>query len=463
MSNLSHILQVGRGALFSHQRRMSSIQNNIANASTAGYRRQRTDYVTLGGQLTQNSVKGVSTREADSIRAPFLARQLAQHRGDLGYHTTRATMDAGVEATLFPGPGQDIGAQVDSFFQSARQLSASPSSEIERKEFLQSAEELARRFRQTDASLRAQQNDVRDQASEMVRDLNADLKRIAELDQSISGEVAAGKPAPNLIDERDRLVAKVSETIKVDVVRGDNGTVNLVTPQGRSLVEGGKARTVEMSFDAASNTVSVGVRSGAGALQPLSNVGGNLGGAVDSHNLTFAAQMKNLDTLAFDFAQAVNAVHTAGFDLNGNAGQAFFTVPGTSGGAAAALAVNSQVARDHRLLATASTAASSPGGNGALLSLIAVQDQALSQGASLGGGLRSMVTTVGRSIANSQSQLEASSASLSQIESLDAAVSGVSLEEEMIALTQVQKSFDAAMKLLKTTDEIFETLMSLRR
>ena len=45
---------------------------------------------------------------------------------------------------------------------------------------------------------------------------------------------------------------------------------------------------------------------------------------------------------------------------------------------------------------------------------------------------------------------------------MQASVSGVSLEEEMMALTQAQRSYEASVKLIQTADELMQTILSLK-
>ena len=49
-----------------------------------------------------------------------------------------------------------------------------------------------------------------------------------------------------------------------------------------------------------------------------------------------------------------------------------------------------------------------------------------------------------------------------QIETLRAQVSGVSLDEELVNLIKFQRGFEAASRLIRITDEMFQTLLSIK-
>jgi len=50
---------------------------------------------------------------------------------------------------------------------------------------------------------------------------------------------------------------------------------------------------------------------------------------------------------------------------------------------------------------------------------------------------------------------------VSHLENYRESISGVSLDEEMVNLIQFQLGYDAAAKLISTTDELLETLMNM--
>jgi flagellar hook-associated protein 1 FlgK len=49
-----------------------------------------------------------------------------------------------------------------------------------------------------------------------------------------------------------------------------------------------------------------------------------------------------------------------------------------------------------------------------------------------------------------------------QIETLRAQVSGVSMDEELVNLMKFQRGFEAASRLVQLTDEMFQTLLSIK-
>jgi flagellar hook-associated protein 1 FlgK len=458
MANISSLFQLGRSALTSHQARLGTIQNNIANASTPGYARQRVDLVTVGGSLNEPNLRGVSGVGPNSVRTPFFDRQLPVQRAAFGYSSTRAQIEGAVEAAIYPVDGPNLGSRIDSFFGAARDLSANPSGDVERRSFVQEASALANRFNSDRATLVAEQESVRNAAFDAVDEVNGRLEQIAELDKNIEIGSKAGTPVGELVDQRNRLIAEVAEQVEVRVIPGDDQTVQVTTLGGRALMEGGRARALTLEDNGSSLEMRL---SGAAGDSVVNNVGGAIGGMMDSHNGGLQQQIDDLDQMAEAFATRANAVHSAGFDKNGAAGGPLFSF--TAGSAGATIAVDANVAADPSLVAAAGSAANAPGGNGAMEALVGVQDEALVGTNTLEESFSEMRETFGRGVRSATNDAESASAALAQLENLEAAVSGVSLEEEMIALTEAQRAFDAAIKVVQTTDEMMETVMSLKR
>lgn len=131
----------------------------------------------------------------------------------------------------------------------------------------------------------------------------------------------------------------------------------------------------------------------------------------------------------------------------------------------------SRAARDLTVVLTtpASVAASSsrtgvPGNNANLLSLVALQHR---QFASLNNGTlndayRTTAANLGVAAQAADRENEAQEILKDQIDTLRAQVSGVSIDEELVNLIKFQRGFEAASRLVKLTDEMFQTLLSIK-
>ncbi len=106
-----------------------------------------------------------------------------------------------------------------------------------------------------------------------------------------------------------------------------------------------------------------------------------------------------------------------------------------------------------------------PGNNDNVLLLVALRHR---QFASLESGTfhdayRNTAADLGVLAQTADRDLEAQEILRDQIETLRAQVSGVSIDEELVNLIKFQRGFDAASRLVRVTDEMFQTLLSLKR
>ncbi|ALA58593.1 flagellar hook-associated protein FlgK [Nitrospira moscoviensis] len=115
-------------------------------------------------------------------------------------------------------------------------------------------------------------------------------------------------------------------------------------------------------------------------------------------------------------------------------------------------------------VATSSTRTGIPGNNANLLSLVALQHR---QFASLNNGTlndayRTAAAGLGVAAQTADREQEAQAILKDQIDTLRAQVSGVSIDEELVNLIKFQRGFEAASRLVRITDEMFQTLLSIK-
>src|SRR5690242_21153914 len=113
MSSLFGTLSIAVGSLMAEQGALNATSNNIANANTPGYSRQRAvmaegEPVSLGS-LTLGS--GVVLQKIEAVRDPILELSIQQETQQQSQLDTLATGMSQVQ-TMFSGSSSDIGNQI---------------------------------------------------------------------------------------------------------------------------------------------------------------------------------------------------------------------------------------------------------------------------------------------------------------------------------------------------------------
>jgi flagellar hook-associated protein 1 FlgK len=190
--------------------------------------------------------------------------------------------------------------------------------------------------------------------------------------------------------------------------------------------------------------------------------GGTIGGALSARDGALATAVSRIDTLAYDFATAVNTVHQNGFGLDGSGGRDLFTVGATSDGAARDFTVSAEVLADPGALAAASASTAVPGDSQNLLAIIHTESQALSGGTDVGATLSSITAQFGAAAQRASASSEQDAAVKKNLTDLRQSVSGVSTDEELISMQAAQRAYEAIAKVIQTSNEMMQTLLSIK-
>jgi flagellar hook-associated protein 1 FlgK len=158
----------------------------------------------------------------------------------------------------------------------------------------------------------------------------------------------------------------------------------------------------------------------------------------------------------------VNQIHTAGFDLDGNPGVAFFVPVDVSDPEDMARQIQVNIS-DPRQIAAAQDAAALPGDNRNALALAELRDSKVMEGGtiSFAGFYQSLIGRVGSAVQDATRTGEAKKAVYESMEQYKDSISGVSLEEEEIRLLAYQHAYQAAAKFTSLVDDLLEDLLAL--
>lgn len=455
MSGLYGSLSVALSSLMANQQAMETSANNVANANTPGFSRQRPVFEpgdpVIVGSLSYGT--GVSLEKLESLRDPILEIRIAQETQQQG------KLDASNSALqqiqiMFSSAESGIGDAITKFFDTLQQLSTDPSNLALRQGVLTAAGNLANAFNQTAANLDSQRANLDLNVTQTVNEVNTLTGQIAALNQQITNLENVNEDASAFLDKRTNLIRQLSGLVDVSVIQTDHG-ISLTTSNGTPLVTEGTSFPLTTAL-------------GSGAQQHVFSqtkdvtdffTGGKLGGLLEVRDSSIPALQGNLDQLAAGLATALNTAHSAGFDLNGDPGVDLFVAPPTGGvGAAAGMAV---AFTDPALIAASSDG--TPGSNGNLAALSAVHDSSVVGGQKPLDFYSRIVFQIGNDVSNSSADLDAANLILQQLDDERASVSGVSLDEEAANMVRYQSAYQAAARVVTTVNEMLDAAVNLGR
>lgn len=455
MGGLSAALNISVGALQVDENALATSSNNVANVDTPGYSRQvanlvETAPITLGN-ITFGTGVGLQsvTGTRDSI-LDLRVNQETQQQGQLD-----AFIGAGqqIQSLFDQTSGAGLQGPLTAFFNSLSQLSANPSDTNTRQAVLTAAQNLATAFNQSSVNLSTLQGSTDQSVTQTVGQINTLTAQIAAVNTQISGTTGAGQNPGPLVDQRQLLINQLSNLVDVSEINAGNNSLTLTTSSGAPLVVGGQSFALSTQVNAATGQQDV-FSQGTDITTKITS--GQLAGQIQIRDQEIPALQNSLDTLAFNFANAVNTQNEAGFDLNGNAGGAIFVPPTAQASAAAGLTV----AITNPALIAASQDGTT-GDNANANALLALQNTNIVSGQTPLNYYSGIVFKIGNDVSSAQTSEQTGSAVLQQIQNLQGGVSGVSVNEEAANLIRFQSAYEASAEVSNAVNTLLQDTIGI--
>ncbi len=342
----SALMSIGVRAMFANYSSMQTTGHNIANAQTPGYSRQTVQLASSGGQQTGAGFfgKGVDVVTVQRASDAFLTTQAQVASSMSAMDDARSSNLQQLETVLPPGD-TGMGAAVGNFMNAFVDLANSPADSSARQVILSDAAEVADRFSTAGDELDRLQSGVTSDLRNSVAEVNQMAAQVATLNGNIAA-LRGSSAAPNdLMDQRDQLIKKIGNLVKVSTIDAGDGTMGVFIAGGQRLVLGAEAQQLALTPDPANSGRSTIAISDSGITHQLSSallVGGSISGLLKYQNEDLVSARNQLGQMAASLSARVNQVQGHGIDLSSpaGAGDAIFAV-----GAPVAIP-NSQNARD---------------------------------------------------------------------------------------------------------------------
>jgi flagellar hook-associated protein 1 FlgK len=441
MSTLGSIMNNALTAMTADQLALAVASNNISNANDPNYTRQRLIMTPMGPDAGMMGIgDGVQVLGVQAIRDALVnARVQSETSAQSGADTLSAEL-SNIQSLFNDTNDSGLMQQLTDFFNSFQTLAQDPASIPNRQQVQISAQSLIDAFHARNSALVDTKTSADKAITADVAQINNLASQIADITKKIKVAEVGGQPANDLRDQRAALVGQLSQYVQVHEI-DSNGDYQLVTQDNHLLVLNGTTRTL--------NTSDV-----------TSNIGeGSLKAEVDIRDTYVPKYAAALDQLAYEITQQVNAVHSTGYDLNGNTGINFFSPPASASGAAQSISLSSAVANDVTKIAASGASTGSDGDTATQLGNLL--HAPVFTGGTVTDQYSSLIFNVGTDVANAQSNLKEHQALLTQLQNVKQSVSGVSIDEETVSILQFQRSYQASARLIQTVDQLLQTVLAM--
>lgn len=331
MVTMNAILNINARGLEAAKAGLDVTGQNIANANTEGYSRQRVVQQAANPLALPQGIfgQGVEIVTVERIRDMFLEGQIRGVQSDKAFNEELDRLFLRMEAIL-SDPLAPVGTDdatdlgginnlLSRFFQSLNDLSATPDRPETRQAVVDNGLSLATTFNFAAEELNTIKSDLNERVILLTDDVNRKSAEIAALNQRIAITEVGGNTSNDLRDQRDRLLNDLAEIIPIETTDGGNGMID-VTLTGQRIVDGVETTRVQVEMrDQKDGSVSANLRIGNTGLyvQDDSIRKGKLGATLDARDRIVPFMINEINTLSRGIIFEINKIHSASSGLEG--------------------------------------------------------------------------------------------------------------------------------------------------
>lgn len=474
MSRIWSMMDVGKRSLMNSQTALQTTAHNVANRTTEGYSRQRVDFKTnepVGFGKTRVGM-GARPGEISRVNNEYIEKQLEREGNTLGYMETRADMLGRVEQVYNEQTNKGLNHYVSDLFNAFRELSNNPESLASRTMVKEAADLVSKDFHRVTNQLEEVQNDIDYRLATKVEEINQLTAEVAQLNEKVQMVEMNGGIANDERDRRDLLLKKLGQMVNIRYAEGKDGQLTVTAGNTAVLVSGFSQQKIHVASTPGKDGKAEGhfeiFYKNAEESTPVNITGqltgGEIGALLDIRDREIGGLHKQMDEMAYTLAWQINDAHAEGFNRYNQKGGALFETPTGQEGAAKYLSVSKRVLEDVGQIAAAASP-NAPGDNRIANVLSSLQyKQVLGEGtATVDEFYSSIVGQVGIEAQRANSAHTAQKDGYAQLKNIRESISGVSLDEETTKMIEFQKSFDASARIIRTADEMMDTVLNLKR
>ncbi len=440
------------GALRAFEKALTVVQNNVANALTPGFAKQRLYLEALPFQPDLGFPGGVRAERIESARQQYAEQAVRARQWAWARAEETAAQLSRIEG-LFDVSGQmGLPKAITALFEAFSAWTVAPNDTVSRQAILERARELADRFRETASALTQIFYQTSSRIQNETAQINRTVAQIRELNVLYRQDIR-NLQDPSLDARLHALLEELAQVADFTAIRQEDGSVTILLGGQTPLLVG------EEQFEIAADVSSAQARILDFAGRDITGqvTQGRLGAILDFRNRVLPELTAGVNRLAAGLADRINEVLAGGIDRNGQPGAPLFAYDSPEL-AASTLRVT-QISPDQ----LAAAAPDAPGGNGNALALAALAESAELDGFSFMGFYGWIARRVGSALEDAREGAEQQKQMLLQTQWLREQAQAVSLDEEAVNLVRFQRAYEAAARMIRAIDELLETVIGMVR
>ena len=324
---------IGISGLLAFQKSMATASHNIANADTDGFSRQRVDLSVNDPMFSSSGFVGTGTgvQSVSRVWDKFTADNLNAVTSNHSLFSTMESLNSQID-DIFSNESSGLSPKIQDFFISMQAVAESPSSSSAKRQFLAASDSLANRFNSLDSLVSGLEAESQGRVKNLVREINSYTDAISDLNSKIVNASVSTITPNDLLDQRDRLMLKLSEKLNVSSMESSNGSISVYIANGQPLVTEKYANQLTLIPNEFDNSIlDIGMASSKSSAAKESNItnlisSGELGAVLDFRESVLPGTKNEIGRLAAWVANTVNKQHSVSVDENGNFGQKVFDI-----------------------------------------------------------------------------------------------------------------------------------------
>lgn len=476
MSSLTSALNTAKSALSATQTQSALVSRNIANVNTEGATRKYANVVTgSGGRVEVRSI----AQSSDSV----LYRNMLDSTSSLQQSTTVQDGLTRIEEMIGDiQNGQTPAALIGTFSDKLKAYATSPNSYEFARSASDAASDVVTALNQGTQTIDTIRRDADNELVNAATDMTKILADIEDINRQVVAGTLANRDVTDLVDQRDQAVVKLSEYVGVTAQTRGNNDLVLYTDSGVTIFDK-LARTV--TFNTTQPLVDGqpgnGFRidgtlvTGANSMMPIKS--GKIAGLMDLRDNVTVSYQSQLDEMARGLT--ASTLETSGgtttlgiFTANGTLPTAaqvngVAVIPGLARQIKVADAVTNDATKIRDGVGVVYNTTNAGGFTDRINTLVdniaATRTFAPGTGAKTSGALTDYAASSTSWLEDKRSDAIAATeykqTLLDRTKETLSNETGINYNDEILRLTELERSFQASSKVLSTVNEMLKTLM----